>query len=167
LNLSDGSKGVITTVTTTATDYDTLTCASFSEGAINTWTPGDEMRILGGEYGNLINIGTVEAEYILSPTIGRLSAPGITMAHGNLLVRGYMLPTLLRDNFQYPELAPMFHSSIALGAAADLGMEEPVDSPEFAQAQAYRQDFNQVIASLSTFSATQYKGNFNLWSRKS
>lgn len=167
LNISDGSKGVITSITTTGTAYDTITCASFSGGSVNTWTPGDEMRILGGEYSNLITIGPIDAEYILSSIAGRLPSPGITMAAGNLLVRGYMLPILLRDKYQYPELPPMFHHGIALGAAADLGMEEPADSPEFAQAQAYRQDFNNSIAALSTFAATQYKSNFQLWSRRS
>lgn len=167
LNVTDGSKGVITTITTTTKTNDTLTCASLSGGTLNVWSTSDVMRVLGGEYGGLITIGAVEAEYILSPTVGRLPSPGITMAAGNLLVRGYMLPMLLRSEYQYPELSPMFHHGIALGAAADLGMEEPVDSPEFAQAQAYRQDFNASIAALSTFAAMQYKSNFQLWSKRS
>ncbi len=165
LNIADGSKGVVTSITTTASAYDTLTCTSFSEGAINTWTSGDEMRVLGGEYGGSITIGDVEAQYILSPTGGRLPQPGITMAAGNLLVRGFMLPILLVDKHQYPELSPIFHYGIALGAAADLGMEEPTDSPEFIQAQAYRKDFNENVMSLSTFAATQYKQGAQLWSR--
>lgn len=166
LNISDGSKGVITTITTTNTSNDTITCASFSGGSLNVWTPGDEMRILGGEYGGFVEIGDIEAEYLLSSTIGQLPNPGITMATGNLLVRGYMQPILLRDKYQYPELNPVFHAAIALGAAADLGMEESIDTPEYAKAQGYKQDFNNVVAMLSSFSSLQYKGNVQLWSRR-
>ena len=89
------------------------------------------------------------------------------MAAGNLLVRGFMQPMLLRDYYQYPELNPMFHQAIALGAAADLGMEEPTDSPEFAQAQIYQQSFNQAMAALSTFASLQYKTQgVQMWSRR-
>ena len=167
INISDGSSGIIDSLATTNTPYDTIICTVLAWGSTNTWTPGDEMRIDGGEYNNFIEIGQTDAEWLLSPTPGTLPTPGITMAAGNLLVRGFMQPILLRDYYQYPELNPMFHQVIALGAAADLGMEEPVDSPEFAQAQVYRQDYNQSIGALSTFASLQYKSQgVQMWSKR-
>ncbi len=167
INITDGSQGVIASITTTTANNDTITCTSLTNGNINAWTPGDEMRIIGGEYNNFMEIGDIDADYLLSPTIGSLPTPGITMAAGNLLVRGFFQPMLLRDYYQYPELSPLFHAAIAKGAAAELGMEEPVDSPEFAQAQTYQQDFNQSIAALSTFTSLQYKtGNVQIQSRR-
>ena len=168
VNITDGSSGVISSLATTNTNYDTIICTSLIGGSTNTWTPGDEMRMESGEYNNFIEIGQTDAEWILSPTIGQLPTPGITMAAGNLLVRGFMQPILLRDYYQYPELNPMFHQAIAEGAAAELGMQEPADSPEFAQAQVYLQSYNQTIAGLSGFITSQYKsGNARLQSRRS
>jgi hypothetical protein len=168
LNLTDGSIGVIASLSTTNISYDTITCVSLIEGSTNIWTPGDEMRVLGGEYNNFIEIGQLDAEWLLSPIVGQLPTPGITMAAGNLLVRGFMQPLLLRDYYQYPELNPLFHQAIADGAAAELGLQEPADSPEFAQAQVYQQSYNQAVGSLSSFASLQYKsGGVQLWSRRS
>lgn len=168
VNITDGSSGVIASLATTNTAYDTIICTSLTGGSTNVWAPGDEMRLEGGEYNNFVEIGQTDAEWLLSPIVGQLPTPGITMATGNLLVRGFMQPVLLRDYYQYPELPPMFHQAIADGAAADLGLQEPVDSPEFAQAQAYQQSFNLTIGALSAFSAMQYKaGNIQLQSRRS
>ena len=168
VNISDRSIGVIASITTTNTAYDTITVTSLTGGSANIWTPGDEMRITGGEYNNFIEIGQLDAEWLLSPTIGQLPTPGITMAAGNLLIRGFMQPILLRDYYQYPELNPLFHQAIADGAAAELGLQEPADSPEFAQAQVYQQSYNQAIGSLSSFASLQYKtGGVQLWSRRS
>jgi hypothetical protein len=168
VNITDGSSGVVASLATTNTDYDTIILTSLTGGSTNVWTPGDEMRMEGGEYNNFIEIGQTDAEWVLSPTIGQLPTPGITMAAGNLLVRGFMQPVLLRDYYQYPELNPMFHQAIVEGAAAELGMQEPADSPEFAQAQVYMQNYNQALAGLSGFTAAQYKsGNARLQSRRS
>ncbi len=168
LNITDGSRGTITSISTTNTANDTITCSgNLSGGLNNIWTPGDEMRIIGGEYGGFIEVGDTEASYILAPNVGQIPKPGITMAAGNLLVQGYFYPILLRDKYQYPELPPIFHPYLALGAASLLGREEPADSPEFAQAVKYEEVFNKTVGLLMGFSATQYKGKFNLWSRKS
>lgn len=167
LNLTDDSKGVITSITTTNTANDTLNCTSISGGATNVWAAGDEMRIIGGEYGGFVEVGDVDAEFLLHSTMGNLPYPGITMAEGNLLVRGFFYPALLQDLNQYPELSPLFHYAIAVGAAADLGLEEPVDSPEFAQAQAYKAQYTDALAGLSDFGASQYKsGSFQLVSKR-
>ncbi len=168
LNISDGSRGAITSISTTNTANDTINCSgNLSGGLNNIWTPGDEMRVIGGEYGGFIQVGDTEASYILAPNLGQIPKPGITMVAGNLLVQGYFYPILLRDKYQYPELPPVFHSHLALGAASLLGREEPVDSPEFAQALKYEDEFNKSIGLLTGFVATQYKGEFNLWSRRS
>jgi len=165
LNISDGSKGTITTISTTNTTNDTINVAALTGGSANTWTAGDEMRIVSpGEYGNIIEIGETEADYILSPTPD-LPIPGITMAANNLLVRGYMYPIILRDKYQYPELSPVYHPYIAMGAAASLGKEEPADSPEFAQALAYEKQYNDMTATLNNYAATQYKSDFNIQSK--
>lgn len=165
LNISDGSKGTITTITTTNTANDTINVAALAGGALNTWTAGDEMRIVSpGEYGNIIEIGEVEADYILSPTPD-LPAPGITMAANNLLVRGFMYPILLVDRYQYPELSPIYHPYIAMGAAASLGKEDPADSPEFAQSTVYEEQYNSMSAFLSNLSASQYRGNYQIQSK--
>lgn len=167
INITDGSIGIVESISTTNTTNDTITCVSLTGGNTNVWTPGDEMRLIGGEHNEFIEIGQTDAECLLSPIISQLPTPGITMAAGNLLVRGFMQPNLLRDYYQYPELNPMFHQSIALGAAADLGMEEPADSPEFAQAQIYQQSYNQSIGALSTFASLQYKSQgVQIWSRR-
>ena len=167
VNITDGSIGIIASLSTTNTANDTIICVSLIGGSTNAWTPGDEMRLIGGEHSEFIEIGQTDAECLLSPIIGQLPTPGITMAAGNLLVRGFMQPNLLREYYQYPELNPMFHQSIALGAAADLGMEEPADSPEFAQSQIYQQSYNQSIGALSTFASLQYKSQgVQLWSRR-
>lgn len=165
LNTTDGSRGTITSISTTNTSNDTITCsANLSGGLNNIWTPGDEMRIIGGEYGGFIEIGDTEAEYILAPNAGQLPQPSITMAANNLLVQGYMYPILLINNHQYPELAPPFHYFIALRAAGLLGQEEPSDSPEFSKAKDYMDESNQALAALASFSATQYKHSYQLWS---
>lgn len=166
LNITDGSKGVITSITTTNTTNDTLTCsANLSGGSVNVWTAADDMRIVGGEYGGIISIGNVEAQYILAPNAGQLPKPSITMAANNLLVQGYFYPILLVDDYQYPELTPMFHPYIALGAAALLGKEEPVDSGEYAQSLKYEEEYNKNVGLLTGFTAAQFKGDVNLWSR--
>lgn len=166
-NISDGSTGIITSITTVGSSYDTLICsAGFSGGSVNAWTPGDAMRVLGGEYGGLVQIGDVEAEFLLTGTIGKLPSPGITMAAGNVLVRGIMHPVLLVNKYQYPELSPICHPYIALGAAALLGIEEPADSPEFAQVKVYEEKFNSASILFGGISAAQYKGKVQLWSRR-
>jgi hypothetical protein len=165
LNTTDGSRGTITSITTTNTSNDSLTCsAGLSGGLNNIWTPGDEMRIIGGEYGGTIEIGDTEAEYILAPNAGQLPSPSITMAANNLLVQGFMYPILLINNHQYPELAPPFHYYIALRAAGLLGQEESSDSPEFTKAQDYMAESDQALSALASFSATQYKHGYQLWS---
>ena len=167
LNLTDGSRGVITSLSTTNSTNDTINCsANLSGGSLNVWTAGDDMRIIGGEYGGVIELGDTEASYILAPNAGQLPKPSITMAANNLLVRGFMYPILLADQYQYPEMPPVFHAAIAVGAAAALGLEEPTDSPEFAQAQAYQQSYGAALDSLSAQIAATYKGgDVNLWSR--
>jgi hypothetical protein len=168
LNITDGSSGVISTITTTNTANDTITCNSLSGGGINTFTPGDEIRIVGGEYSNFVEISQIDADFLLAPNAGQLPMPGITMAAGNLLVRGFMQPLLLISEYQYPELNPTFHEAIAYGAAASLGMEEPADSPESAQAKIYQATYNESIKALNAFAALQYKGqNVQLQSRRS
>lgn len=168
LNLTDGSSGVITSLATTNTTNDTIVCsANLSGGSLNVWTAGDDMRIIGGEYGGTITIGDLEASYILSPTAGHLPKPGITMAANNLLVQGYFYPILLIEQYQYPELQPMFHPYIAEGAAALLGKEEPTDSPEYAQALKYQEDYDKSVGLLTGLSSSQFKGDVNLWSRRS
>jgi len=167
LNTTDGSRGTITSISTTNSTNDTITCSgNLSGGLNNIWTPGDEMRVVGGEYGGFIEIGDTEAEYILAPNAGQLPSPSITMAANNLLVQGYFYPIQLIDNNQYPELAPPFHYYIALRAAGLLGLKESTDSPEFTKAQDYMNESNQVLAALSSFSATQYKHGYQLWSIK-
>ncbi len=167
LNTTDGSRGTITSVSTTNTSNDTLTCSgNLSGGSLNVWTPGDEMRIIGGEYGGHIDIGDTEAEYLLAPNAGQLPLPSITMAANNLLVQGYMYPILLINDNQYPELAPPFHYYIALRAAGLLGQEEPTDSPEFSKAKDYMAESDQALAALASFTATQYKHGYQLWSVK-
>ena len=163
LNVSDGSRGVITTVSTV-----TITCSgNLSGGSLNIWTPGDEMRIIGGEYGGFIEIGDTEAEYLLAPNVGQLPLPSITMAAGNLLVRGFMLPTLLVDKNQYPELPPFLHEVLGVGTAAKLAKEEPVDSAEYAQADKYAEEFGVAIASFGSTLRIQYKGDIKMWSKRS
>ena len=167
LNTTDGSRGTITSISTTNTSNDTINCSgNLSGGLNNIWTPGDEMRIVGGEYGGIIEIGDTEASYILAPNAGQLPSPSITMAANNLLVQGYMYPIQLVDNNQYPELASPFHYYIALRAAGLLGLKEPTDSPEFAKAQDYMSESNQVLSALAGFSAVQYKSDFQLWVKK-
>ena len=163
LNLTDGSRGVITTVSTS-----TITCSgNLSGGSTNVWTPGDEMRIIGGEYEGFIEIGDTEAEYLLAPNVGQLPLPGITMAANNLLVRGFMLPTLLVDVNQYPELPPFLHEALGVGAASKLALEEPVDSAEYAQADKYAAEFANAVASFGGVLKSQYKGDIKIWSKRS
>ncbi len=169
LNITDGSKGTITSLGTTNTTNDTILCSGgLTGGSLNTWTPGDEMRIIGGDYGGIIEIGDTEAEYLLAPSAGQLPSPGITMAAGNLLVEAFILPVLLGNKYQYPEIHPMFHPGIVLGAAALLGEEEPVDSPEFAKAGDYRKRFEGYVNSGSKLMASHFKAGDGqqLWSRR-
>lgn len=166
LNITDGSKGVITSISTTNTDNDTINCSgNLSGGSTNIWTPGDEMRIIGGEYGGFIEIGDLDASYILSSIAGHLPRPGITMAAGNLLVQGFFYPTLLVDKYQYPELPPMFHPAIAIGAASLLGKEEPADSAEYAQAMKYEEEFVGQSMLLTGHISSQYKGDYGIVSK--
>lgn len=157
MNISDGSTGVISSITTTNSSYDTIVCTSLTGGSANVWTPGDEMRLLGGEYNNFIEITDDQASFLISATKGELPIPGITMAAGNLLIRGFIRPLVLKEYYQYPELDPLFHQAIADGAAGMLGLEEPADSPEFAQAQAYMRSYNESIAILNASAASQFK----------
>lgn len=168
INMSDGSRGLITSISTTNTTSDTITCSgNLSGGSVNIWTPGDEMRIIGGEYGGYIEVGDTEAEYLLAPNVGQLPLPSITMAAGNLLIRGFMIPTLLRDVYQYPELPTYLHEIIGVGAAAKLASEEPVDSPEYAQAEKYSTEFGNAIGVFGGILKSQYKGDIKLWSKRS
>lgn len=169
LNITDGSRGVITSLATTNSTSDTIICSgSLSGGSVNVWTPGDEMRIIAGDYGGIIEIGDTEAEFLLAPNSGQLPSPSITMAAGNLLVEAYILPVILNNLYQYPEIHPMFHPGIVLGAAALLGEEEPVDSPEFKQAADYRRRFEGYVSSGGKLMASHFKSGDGqkLWSRR-
>ena len=169
LNISDGSRGTITSLGTTNSTYDTILCSGgLSGGSTDTWTPGDEMRIIGGDYGGIIEIGDTEAGYLLAPNSGQLPSPGITMAAGNLLIEAYIIPVMLNNLYQYPEIHPMFHPGIVFGAAAILGGEEPVDSPEFKQAGEYQRRFEGYVASGGKLMASHFKSGDGqkLWSRR-
>lgn len=158
-NITTATMGAITSITTTNTSYDTINSAV-------TWTPGDEMRIFAGDSTGFIEITDQDASYILSPVLGAFPNPGITMAANNLLVHGYSQPVKLVDEWQYPELNPLFHAGIALGAAALLGKEEPPDSPEYAQAIAYENDFNKNVGSLSGFATSRFHQGAQIISRR-
>lgn len=168
LNLTDLSRGTITSIATTGSTSDTIVCsANLSGGSLNVWTPGDEMRIIGGEYGGFFEIGDTEATYLISPTAGALPNPGVTMAAGNVLVECYIMPALLREQTQMPELHPVLHQAIAIGAAAELAEEEPMSSPEFQQSQKYWDRFNKEIAGASTWLAEHYfSGDYQLWGKR-
>jgi len=159
MNITTNTVGTITSIGTTNSDNDTLVCSI-------TWTPGDEMRVFAGELIGTISVGNLDASYILNPTIGAFPAPGITMAANNVLVRGFSLPVKLSSKYQYPELNAIFHEAIALGAAADLGKEEPVDTQEYKQALAYEQQYNMIVAKLSMFTGQQYQTSARIISRR-
>ena len=166
-NITDGSTGVITSINTTGSDNDTLVCSGgFSGGTVNAWTPGDEMQILGGEYGGQVTIGDLEASYILGSTMGSLPGPGITMGAGSLLVRGYSYPALLRVPTQYPELPPIFHPLVAIRAASLLGLEEPADTARYTQALRYQEEFNSQLAILMGYTADQFHGRYQILSKR-
>ncbi len=56
---------------------------------------------------------------------------------------------------------------LGVGAAAKLASEEPVDSPEFAQAEKYYSEFGNAIATFGGILKSQYKGDIKLWSKRS
>ena len=147
VNRSDGSRGTITSVATTNTSNDTLIClGGFSGGALNSWSPADEMQITGGSYFPVTVLTDFSNQYYLSPSLGHFPLPGVTMAAGNLLCNCYLYPMLLREQNQYPELTPNYHQAIPFGAAALLFSEQPAGSPEAAKAEEYSQLFNQKVA---------------------
>jgi len=159
MNITTNTIGTITSISTTNSDNDTLVCSI-------TWSPGDEMRVFAGELIGTVSIGSLDASYILNPIIGAFPSSGITMAANNVLVRGFSLPVKLSSKYQYPELNPIFHEAIVLGAAADLGKEEPVDTQEYKQALAYEQQYNIIIAKLSMFTGQQYQTPAKIISRR-
>lgn len=159
MNITTNTVGTISSIGTTNSDYDTLVCSI-------TWSPGDEMRVFAGELIGTIAIGSLDASYILNATIGSFPSPGITMAANNALVRGFSLPVKLSSKYQYPELSPMFHSAISLGAAADLGKEEPTDTQEYKQALMYEQQYGMLVAQLSAFAGQQYQTAARIISRR-
>jgi hypothetical protein len=164
LNVSDDSQGVITSITTTNTTSDTLVCsAGLAGGNNNAWTPADEMRLLATEYGGFIEVGDNDAEYFIAPNIGQFPWPGLTLAQGNVLVEHWALPMLMREKTQYPELFPLFHNALVLGAAAEMAEEEPLDSPEFAQGKVYRERFIAESANIEATMRAQYKSSFRIW----
>jgi hypothetical protein len=164
LNVSDDSQGVITSLATTNTTNDTLICsAGLSGGLNNVWAPADEMRLLATEYGGVITSGETDADYLIAPNIGQFPWPGLTLAQGNVLVEHWALPMLMREKTQYPELFPLFHNALVLGAAAELAEEEPLDSPEFAQGKVYRERFSIETANIEATMRAQYKSSFRIW----
>jgi hypothetical protein len=158
MNITNDLLGTVVSIGTTNTANDTIVTDL-------TWIPGDEMRILAGDAVGTLAITAQEASYILSAVKGSMPTPGITMAANNLLVCGYSQPVKLVEAYQYPELNPLFHAGIALGAAALLGKEDPADSPEFAQAITYEEDYLKNIGSLSTFMTDQYSQGAQIISR--
>lgn len=159
LNTSDDARGIITSLTTTSYTNDTIVCSGgLTGGTNNSWTAGDEFRIIGGTYGGYIEIGDTEASFLVGQYAGDIPLPKVTMASGNILCQCYLYPTLLRDLNQYPELPPLFHQAVPMRAAAHLAMEFPMDTPEFKQGGVYMKESNNAVALASGLVAEQFKG---------
>jgi hypothetical protein len=147
VNRSDESKGTITSITTTNTTNDTIVCSGgLTGGAINAWSIADEMQITGGVYYPVTILSGFASQYYLSPNMGQLPLPGLTMAAGNILASCFMYPMLLREHNQYPELPPQYHQAIPYGAASILFSQQPAGSPEAAKGVEYAQTFAQKVA---------------------
>lgn len=168
LNITDGSKGAITSLSTTNSTNDSINVSALTGGSANTFAAGDEFRIVHGTYGGIIEIGDIDANFLLAPNPGSIPHPLVTMAAGNMLVRTYIMPAKLVDKYQYPELPLWYHSSISIRAAGLLAEEFPVDSPEYAQAVAYLKRSDDSIAMLRGEAREMFKGdNRYLQSRRS
>jgi hypothetical protein len=168
LNVSDGSKGTITTITTTATSYDTINCSGgLTGGSANTWTLADEFRVIGGSYGGFIEIGDTEASFLVGKYSGDIPFPKITMASGNVLFKAYLRPVLLVTKNQFPELPPELHPTVGELAAGYLAGEYPVDTAEYKQSEMYLAKANQAVVLASSYLADQYRGGDKfLWSQR-
>jgi hypothetical protein len=154
INRTDGSTGTITSITTTNTANDTIVCSGgLSGGATNVWAVSNEMQITGGVYYPVTILTGFSSQYYLSPNMGQLPIPGLTMAAGNLLISCYLYPMLLREQNQYPELTPNYHQAIPYGAASMLFSQQPAGSPEAAKAAEYGQMFSQKVAEAAAAKA--------------
>jgi hypothetical protein len=158
-NITDGSTGVITSISTTNTTNDSINVTSLTGGSTNQFNPADEFRILSGTYGGIIEIGDIEASYLIAPNPGSIPQPLITMAAGNMLVKCLLYPVLLVEKYQYPELPPFAHQAVASRAAGYLAREFPPDSPEFGMGSTYIEESNQALAVLRGNMAEQYQFN--------
>lgn len=136
-NLTDGSQGTISEVSGSSIT------ATLSGGSTNVWNPGDEMLVTGGSY---ITESDETYPFIVSSDPTNIPLPGIGMRTGNLLILSYNYPMKLVETTQYPELPPMFHQTIADGAAGLLMGENPPGSPEFAKAAEYIKIFGESVA---------------------
>lgn len=159
LNITDGSKGAITSLSTTNSTNDSINVTALTGGSANTFTAGDEFRIVHGTYGGVMEIGDIDASFLLAPNPGSTPHPLITMAAGNMLVRSYIMPALLVDKFQYPELPLWYHSAISIRAAGLLAEEFPVDSPEYKQGAAYLERSDKMIEMLRGEARDMFKGD--------
>jgi hypothetical protein len=168
INISDSSKGTITTISTTNTLNDTINCSGgLSGGSANTWTLSDEFKVIGGSYGGFIEIGDTEASFLVGRYGGDVPFPKITMANGNVLFKAYLRPVLLANKNQYPELPPELHPAVGELAAGYLAGEFPTDTAEYKQSEMYIAKALQATILASSYLATQYRGGDQfLWSRR-
>jgi hypothetical protein len=168
INISDSSKGTITTISTTNTLNDTINCSGgLSGGSANTWTLSDEFKIIGGSYGGFIEIGDTEASFLVGRYGGDVPFPKITMANGNVLFKAYLRPVLLVNENQYPELPPELHPAVGELAAGYLAGEFPTDTAEYKQSEMYIAKALQATILASSYLANQYRGGDQfLWSRR-
>lgn len=156
LNITDGSRGAVTAISTTNTTNDTIE-ATLTGGATNQFNPGDEWRVVHGTYGGIIEIGDIDVSMLLAPSPASIPSPLITMAAGNMLVRTVILPVKLVDLNQLPELPYWYHSAVSIRAAGYLAKEYPMDSPEYKQGDAYIAQSDNMIGSLKGEAESLYK----------
>lgn len=157
LNITDGSSGAVSALSTTNTANDTIEVTALTGGSTNQFNPGDEWRIVHGTYGGIVEVGDIDATSLLAPNPGSIPSPLITMAEGNMLVRAVVLPAKLVDRNQLPELPFWYHTAVSTRAAGYLAKEYPADSPEFAQGASYIQQSGEMLASLKGDAESLYK----------
>lgn len=139
-NITDGSYGTITTVSTNA-----LTTATLTGGTDNTWQKSDAYVVLSGEYMVICDYKNLD-RYLFASEIGMLDS--ITIPADNILIEFVPFPIAFPFNAaetdanqgyltMYPEIPKSYHLGLAMGVVADILRTFNEGSKEFGRADAY------------------------------
>jgi len=146
-NITDGSYSYISSIAAT----DITLGATLAGGTANVFAAADTYKILGGEYGVLVDWEEDTESYIFAYQPGLLA--NLTIPANNFLVEFVPFPIAFPSSDSddvYPEIPKLYHHALAMGVVADFLRSFHEKTKEFQRATAYEQEFQASVQRATT-----------------